>query len=203
MRLSFFFIISIFVLTASCKKSKLETVNNVGSIDSLSYQPSVAGSTWKYDTYINNIKGAEKTSICQSYDSIINSKTYDVYLNQDATLTFNRRDIDKYYNVLTSSTNKTELCVLDASKNVNDTWVGGVNGSDTYYYTIVEKNPTLVQNGITLKNVIKVYNERKDAAGTVTLSGYAWYAQGVGNIKSTGTISSIPIEVILTSADIK
>lgn len=187
----------------SCKKSTLKSVNNTGSIDSLSYQPNQAGSTWKFDIYLQGIKNGTKTIVCQSYDSTINNKVYDVMMNNDGSLDFTRRDQDKYYTVLTASTNKTELCVLDVSKSNNQEWIGGVNGTDTYYYTIVERQSSQVINGITLKNTIKVFNQRKNASGNVTLSGYAYYAQGIGNYKNEGTLANIPVEFILTSADIK
>jgi len=110
--------------------------------------------------------------------------------------------VDKYFYVLSTSTNKTELCALDVAKNINETWIGGINGSDTYKYTIKEKLPTLVINGIALKNVIKVYNERYEN-GILKDDGYIWYAQGIGNFKTELKINTIPLEIILTSADIK
>lgn len=195
---------SFIILLIACKKSKLQNVTiTPGSVDSLSYQPSVYGSTWIYDVKLNGVKTGTKTVVCQNYDTVINSKQYDVFLNNDSSKEFIRKDSTKYYNVLTASSKNIELCVLDVSKNINDTWIGGINGSDTYYYTITEKKATFVQNGINLKNVITVYTERKDTNGNVTLSGTSIYAQGVGNINSSGKIGSIPTEVILTSAEIK
>ena len=193
---------SIIILNTACKKSKLESINNVGSIDSLSYQPAVSGSTWKYDNYLSGVKSPGKTTICQNFDTTFNSKIYDVYLNNDGSYNYSRKEVDKYYYVLSTSTNKTELCALDVAKNINETWIGGINGSDTYKYTIKEKLSTLVVNGITLKNVIKVYNERYENS-ILKDDGYIWYAQGIGNFKTELKINTIPLEIILTAADIK
>lgn len=187
----------------SCKKTKIKSIETNNSVDSLTYQPKVPGSTWTYQVLLAGVPNKTYTTTRLTYDTTINGKTYQVFDAGSEGFQYIRQDGDKYYSVLTSSTNKIELMVIDAAKNVNDTWIGGVNGSDTYYYTIVEKFPAYYLDGFTFKNVLKIYQERKDASNTVTLSGYSYYAQGVGQVVSEGTIASVPIKVKVISVDLK
>ena len=53
-----------------------------------------------------------------------------------------------------------------------------------------------------LKNVLKIHQERK-TSGVVNLEGDFYYAQGVGQIKSEGSISGLPVNIKLISVDLK
>lgn len=186
----------------SCKK-KIKSVNTNNSVDSLTYQPKVPGSKWTYRVSIAGVSNKTYNTTRLTYDSTINSKVYQVFDSENDGLQFIRQDGDKYYSVLTTSTNKTELMIIDASKNVNESWVGGVNGSDTYTYTMLEKNPVYYLDGFSFKNVLKIHQERTNGSGNVTLSGDSYYAQGIGQVLSEGSLSSIPIEIKLISVDLK
>lgn len=187
----------------SCKKAKIEEVNTNNSKDSLTYQPKVPGSKWSYKMTIALVNNSNYNTIRENYDSVINGKTYAVFNSEVEGKQFIRQDGDKYYSVLTSSTNKVELLMLDASRAVNDTWVGGVNGSDTYYYTILEKFPVYVLDGFTFKNVLRIKLERKDGSNITTMTAEAYYAQGIGQIRSEGTVASVPVSVKLITVDLK
>jgi hypothetical protein len=194
----------LFIGFSSCKKKTIEYVNTNNSKDSLTYQPKVPGSKWSYLLSSSLINKTYNTTR-QNYDTVFNGKTYAVFFSEfelEGTQ-YVRQDGDKYYSVLTTSTNKTELLMLDAAKGVNDTWVGGVNGTDTYYYTIVDKFPVYTLDGFTFKNVIHVKMERKDASNAVTLSAEGYFAQGVGQIISKGDLVGIPFETKLISVDLK
>ncbi len=192
------------IMSLSCKKKKtIESVNTNNSKDSLTYQPKVPGSKWTYQVTLNGIINSTYSVTRLDYDTVCNSQTYQVFHDEKQGNQYIRQGGGKYHSVLTAAANKTELMIIDTSKNVNDTWVGGINGTDTYYYTMKDKYPTYTLDGFTFKNVLKIYQERKDANNNVTLSGESYYAQGVGNILSTGTIAGIPIEVKLITVDLK
>lgn len=200
----FLFFSFILLSLASCKKKKIQEVNTNNSKDSLTYQPKVPGSKWSYSLSSALVNKTYNTTR-QTYDTVFNGKTYAVFYSEfelEGWL-YVRQDGDKYYSVLTTSTNKTELMMIDASKGVNDTWVGGVNGTDTYYYTILEKFPVYVLDGFTFKNVLHIKMERKDASNAVTLSAEAYFAQGVGQIQSKGELLGIPFQTKLISVDLK
>jgi hypothetical protein len=193
----------IIICNFACKKKKPVVLPTVTK-DSLTYQPHIADSKWTYDLFISGIKNSVSTVTRVHLDSSFNGIVYNVYYNEpENKYSFSREQAGKYYNVLATSTNKTELIVLDTTKNINETWHGGINGSDNYFYTITEKLIDYNLNGTIYKRVLKVFQERKDAGGNVTLSGNTWYAKGVGQIQTEGTIIGIPIELKLTTVDIK
>lgn len=202
MRYSFILLSTIILFNLSCKKSPSTLVTSTK--DTLTYQPITADSKWEYDVFVGGVKTSSNSVICLSRDTTFNAKSYDVFLNMpDSTFSYNRASGANYYNVLSTSTNKTELLILDTTKNIGETWVGGTNGSDTYNYTITEKLTNYLQDGVTYKRVLKVSQERKNASGNVTLSGDTYYAQGVGQIKIAGQISGITVEYRITQATIK
>ncbi|MBL7764631.1 MAG: hypothetical protein JNJ58_00935 [Chitinophagaceae bacterium] len=200
--LLFLIFISVIAIS-SCKKKKIESVNTNNSKDSLTYQPSVPGSKWTYVMTVAGVSNTTYNTTRLTYDTTINSKVYHVFNSETEGQQYIRQDGDKYYSVLTAATNKTELLIIDASKNVNESWVGGVNGSDTYTYTMKEKFATYQLDGFTFKNVLKIYQERTNGSGNVTLSGDTWYAQGVGQVKTEGTISGISVDIKLITVDLK
>lgn len=191
----------------ACKKPKIKAVNTNDSRDSLTYQPKVPGSRW---TYTRSVLGQNTTYnfVRLTYDTISNGATFPVFQNDIDANQYIRQDGDKYYSVLTASTQKPTLLVLDAAKNVNESWIGGVNGSDTYTYTMKEKIPIYFLDGFTFKNVLKVYTERTTGSpNNITLAGDTYYAQGIGQVKTDGFVKSngitVNVLVKLISVDLK
>jgi hypothetical protein len=200
--LSILICISFFV---ACKKPKIESVNTNNSVDSLTYQPKVPGSRWTYTKTIF-LSNSDYNFLRLTTEATINGKTYPVFYSDDPTIggeQYIRQDGDKYYSVLTASTTKPELLVLDVSKNVNESWVGGVNGSDTYTYTMKEKYPFYALDNFIFKNVLRIGQVRTNGSGNTTLSGDTYYAQGIGMVKTDGTISGIPVSIKLKSIDLR
>ena len=174
----------------ACKKSTIQSVNTNNSKDSLTYQPKVAGSKWVYRRTIGGVQNTDYTFIRLTTDTTAYSATFQSFSSDDnATNKLNqyiRQEGDKYYNILTASTNKPQLLILDAARNVNESWLGGVNGSDTYTYTMKEKLPVYVLDNFIFKNVLVVHLER---TGPNPLSADTYYAQGVGQVQSVGTVT--------------
>jgi hypothetical protein len=172
----------------SCKKSSpaIESINTNNSSDSLTYQPKNAGSKWFYTRVTTlGIDSFYFTSL--NYDTTAYGSSFHVFKDDFLGNQYIRQDGGKYYTIITNSTNKPQILVLDTSKNLNEWWQGGVNGNDTYSYKIVERIPSYSLDNFTFRNVIKVYGERVQNNGgvnTVTLKGDIYYAQGVGQIKS-------------------
>ena len=201
------YILSIFICMLSliaCKKATIKSVNTNNSKDSLTYQPKVSGSKWVYRRTIGGVQNTTYTFIRLSTDTVLYGSTFQTFSSDDnATNQANqyiRQEGDKYYNILTASTNKPQLLILDADRNVNESWLGGVNGSDTYTYTMKDKIPIYVLDGFTFKNVLVVHLER---TGPNPLSGDTYYAQGVGQVQSVGTVNNISAVVKLQTVDLK
>ena len=193
---------------AACKKATIKSVNTNNSKDSLTYQPKVAGSKWVYKRTIGGIQNTTYTFIRLDADTLAYGSTFQTFSSDDnATNQVNqyiRQDGDKYYNILTASSNKIQLLILDAAKNINESWLGAVNGSDTYTYTMRDKIPSYVLDGFTFKNVLVVHLER---TGPNPLSGDTYYAQGVGQVQSIGTVNAngtnLSARVKLITLDLK
>ena len=188
----------------ACKKSTIKSVNTNNSKDSLTYQPKVPGSKWIYRRTIGGVQNTTYTFVRLTTDTVAFNSTFQTFSSDDnATNKLNqytRQEGDKYYNILTASTNKPQLLVLDVARNVNESWLGGVNGNDTYTYTMKEKIPVYVLDGFTFKNVLVVHLER---TGPNPLAGDTYYAQGVGQVQSVGTVNNISAVVKLQTLDLK
>ena len=205
------YLIPIFISLLSliaCKKATIQSINTNNSKDSLTYQPKVPGSKWTYRRTIGGFQNTDYTFIRLTTDTTAYGATFQSFSSDDnATNKVNqyiRQEGNKYYNILTASTNKPQLLVLDAARNVNESWLGGVNGSDTYTYTMKEKIPVYTLDGFTFKNVLVVHLER---TGPNPLSADTYYAQGVGQVQTVGTVTvggnNVSAVVKLLTLDLK
>ncbi|MEO5967036.1 MAG: hypothetical protein ABIP69_02145 [Ferruginibacter sp.] len=193
----------LFTLSA-CKKPKIEKIETNNSSDSLTYQPKVAGSKWIYNRYAaGGLSNRDYNFIRRAEDSLYRGKTFNLYDSEIDGLQLLRQEGNKYYQVLTASTNKPVLLVLDADKNIGESWVGGVNGSDTYTYVITQKLPVYVLDGFTFRNTIVVNQIRTNTSGNTTMNVDSYYAQGVGLVKSEGVVSSFGVTIKLLVLDLR
>lgn len=185
----------------ACKKATIESIQTNNTRDSLTYQPKVPGSSWTYRRTIGGFQNTTFTFRRLTTDTTAYGSTFQVFSSDDNTTNnlnqYIRQDGNKYYSILTGSTNKPQLLVLDADKNIGESWQGGTNGSDTYTYTMKNKIPVYVLDNYTFKNVLVVTLNR---TGPNPATGDTYYAQGVGQVKSEGTVTAGGITV---SADVK
>ncbi|MFN0082193.1 MAG: hypothetical protein ACKVOM_06705 [Ferruginibacter sp.] len=198
------YMIGLFIIIlciTSCKKATIQSINTNNSRDSLTYQPKVPGSKWTYRRTVGGIQNTTFTFLRLTADTNAYGSAFQIFSSDDNTTSnlnqYIRQEGNKYYSILTGSTNKPQLLVLDTDKNVNESWLGGTNGSDTYTYTMKQKIPVYVLDNFTFKNVLVV---RLDRTGPNPASGDTYYAQGVGQVKSEGTVTAGGITV---SADVK
>lgn len=193
------FIILLYI--TSCKKATIESIQTNNTKDSLTYQPKVPGSKWTYRRTVGGFQNTTFTFLRLTNDTSAYGSTFQIFSSDDNTTSnlnqYIRQEGNKYYSILTGSTNKPQLLVLDADKNIGESWLGGTNGSDTYTYTMKEKIPSFQLDGFTFKNVLVVTLNR---TGPNPAIGDTYYAQGVGQVKSTGTVTFGGITV---SADVK
>jgi hypothetical protein len=204
------YLLLIIIGFTNCKKDTVieSIVTVVGSRDSLSYQPSVPGSSWVYTRTVSVLAPTDYNFVSLSYDTSHLGFTFHVFSDDLNGNQYLRQDGERYYTIFTPGTTKPQLLVLDTSKSINQSWIGGVNGDETFTYTIKEKIPSLTIDALTFRNVYRVYNERtKTLTGLVTTYGDIYYAQGIGLIKSDLTIvsgtTSIPVSIKIKRATIK
>lgn len=198
------FVLIIVAVTFSCKKSKIGSVNQNQSRDSLTYQPSVPGSKWTYRRTVAGFGVSTYDYIRASNDTALYGKTFKVFTNSNGDANqYVRQDAGLYYSILTASTNKPEFLILDTAKQIGQSWIGGVNGTDTYTFTMKEKLPIYQLDGFTFKNVLVVHQERTNSSGSVTLDGDTYFAQGVGQVYTIGTSNGLAVTVKLITLDLK
>jgi len=191
----------LFLSVTACKKATIDSINTNNTRDSLTYQPKVPGSKWTYRRTVGGIQNTTFTFLRLTTDTTAYGSAFQTFSSDENTSgnpnQYIRQDGNKYYSILTGSTNNPQLLVLDAGKNVGESWLGGINGSDTYTYTMKEKIPSFQLDGFTFKNVLVVTLNR---TGPNPATGDTYYAQGVGQVKSTGTVT---LGGITVSADVK
>ena len=198
-----YFIPFLFCLVSliACQKAEIQTVNTNNSRDSLTYQPKVPGSKWTYRRTVGGFQNTTFTFLRLSTDTTAYGSSFQIFSSDDNTTSnlnqYIRQEGNKYYSILTGSTNKPQLLVLDADKNVGESWLGGINGSDTFNYRMKDKLPTYQLDGFNFKNVLVVTLNR---TGPNPAIGDTYYAQGVGQVQSIGTVTVGGINV---SANVK
>lgn len=218
-----FFVFSLFILVITgCKKDKSPENNNTENFMSLS-----PGSTWTYETQ-NNLTAAVTTNMVtsSSKDSLINAKTYHVFLNSNGFP-------NDYYNItgndyftfrnlgLTAGNVVVESIYLKANGAAGINWSQVVNVPVagfpspipvTYTNTITAKGISKTVNGISYTNVIHTTTTIAVAGlppGSITTDIQSYYAPKVGLIESKNKINlsllSINIDqnTILKSSSIK
>ncbi len=79
----------------------------------------------------------------------------------------------------------------------------GFIARDTYTFTMKEKIPIYQLDGFTFKNVLVVNQQRTNGSNNVTLDGDTYFAQGVGQVYSIGTVSGLAVTVKLITLDLK
>ena len=198
------YLIPIFISLLSliaCKKATIKSIQTNNTRDSLTYQPKVPGSKWTYRRTVGNIQNTTFTFLRLTTDTAAYSSSFQIFSSDDNTTSnlnqYLRQDGNKYYSILTGSTNKPQLLVLDADRNIGESWLGGINGSDTFNYRMKDKLPTYQLDGFNFKNVLVVTLNR---TGPNPAIGDIYYAQGVGQVQSIGTVT---VGGITVSANVK
>ncbi len=204
----FLFALLAIVLYSSCKKTTIESIKENNSRDSLTYQPKVPGSKWTYRRTIPVLGSTTYSFERLTYDTTIGGLLYSVFSNTGDSYgnQYIRQDAAKYFSILTASTNKPAILVLDTAKNIAESWVGGVNGNDTYTFTMKQKIASYTLDNFSFRNVLVVHQERTtvtNGVSNVTLSGDTYYAQGIGQVYSEGTVSSVPVTIKVLTVDLK
>lgn len=190
------------ILIAACTKPTPPEVTKDKTKKNENYMPLSEGSEWVFGLKVNNVPIQDIKTVSTDRDTTIHGEVYHIFISDAEGLQYIRHDGAEYYNVLSASSLMTPIKMLDTTKAINEKWIGGKNGSDTYEYTIVAKYPTYTIDTYVHENVIEVKQERKDASNVVTLSSTSFFALGVGQVHSKGVLNSLPMELVLKKATI-
>jgi hypothetical protein len=189
-------------MVTSCKKDDPGT----GTPTISKFITTTPGTTWTYQTTDNSTSEVTTyTRTSSDRDTTINSKLYHIFNNTDLNGTtqayYNNTGNDYYqFSTLAAALDPIELNYFNDSKNVGETWTQSVTApvpnspipltlTIRINYSVVEKGTSLVVNGKTYTNVVKVKSDITiDPIPFVTISTtsniYNYYAPKYGLIKS-------------------
>ena len=188
-------------MATSCKKD--ETVTPGIS----KFITTTPGTTWNYQTTDNSTSEVSTyTRVSSSRDTNISSKVYHIFNNTDINGTteayYNNTGNDYYqFSTLAAGLDPIDLNYLNDTKIVGETWNQSVSVpvpnapipdlmlTIRINYSVVEKGNSLVVNGKTYNNVVKVKSDITidpvfGLSVTTTSNIYNYYAPKYGLIKS-------------------
>lgn len=157
-------------MATSCKKDDPGT----GTPTISKFITTTPGTTWTYQTTDNSTSEVSTyTRTSSDRDTTINSKLYHIFNNTDVNGTteayYNNTGNDYFqFSTLAAALDPIDLNYLNDAKNVGETWnqsvsvpvpnspIPGLMLTVRINYSVEEKGTSLVVNGITYNNVIKV-----------------------------------------------
>ena len=192
-----------FISVVSCSKGGGDSSSPPAPVDK--YMSTTAGSTWSYENTDNvAVTTSPYTLTSTSRDSIVNTKSYHVYINSS-------NNASEYYNIsggdYTSFQNlpaavggsKAENLYLKDNVSLNTSWsqsynisISGVTVKVTLTNKIVETGVNLTINGTTYTKVIHVQTSiTADGVPPASLTSdiQSYYAPKVGLVQNTTKIN--------------
>lgn len=188
-------------MATSCKK------DDNGTPGISKFITTTPGTSWNYQTTDNSTSEVSNyTRVSSSRDTTINSKLYHIFNNTDVNGTteafYNNTGNDYYqFSNLAAGLDPIDLNYLNDTKIVGETWnqsvsvpvpnspIPGLMLTIRINYSVVEKGTSLVVNGKTYDNVVKVKSEITidpifGISVSTTSNIFNYYAPKYGLIKS-------------------
>jgi hypothetical protein len=167
---------------------KKDSLVDTSAIRIFNFQPITIGSEWKF-VYKHPLTGdtIHYTLTCTNRDTTLqDSKIYRVFDGTQNTKEYHMvQDTWNYWTTIPGSSTIRPLLILKSNAQENETWVGAINGNDTYYQTLVSKNIIYKVDNTTYKNVM-VVNQKRITGGQTTLNATIYIAEGIGIVYSIG-----------------
>jgi hypothetical protein len=188
-------------MATSCKK------DDAGTPAISKFITTTPGTSWNYQTTDNSTSEVSTyTRISSNRDTTINSKLYHIFNNTDVNGTteayYNNTGNDYYqFSTLAPGLDPIDLNYLNDTKIVGETWnqsisvpvpnspIPGLMLTIRINYSVVEKGTSLVVNGKTYNNVVKVKSDITidpifGLSVSTTSNIFNYYAPKYGLIKS-------------------
>ncbi len=200
MKKAIFALCTMAIFTVSCKKDDPAPPVDPGATK---FMTLTAGASWNYETIDNLLSSTSTfTRTSTNRDSTINGKSYHVFTNSNGNSDYYAISGNDYLNYasLTAPLDPVEFLYLKDNVAVGGNWSQSVPVSvpglpfpltATVTNTVLEKGGSLVVNGTTYTNVIKVKTDISVAgipASAISTNINSYFAPKFGQIKSDAQI---------------
>ncbi len=196
-----FFFVAILLIT-SCKKKPTTVIT--GIVLPETFLPNTAGSSWEYA--ISGILSGTKTVAPTGRDTTFaDYPTYKFNIMDAGSngYDYQCRQGSNYYITVPYSTTSKPYHVIKGDAAINDKWIGAINGTDTYYVQLLEKNISYTLDTTTFTNTLHLKQTRVDNSGNTTMDLDTYVAYNVGIVYTAGTVSGFNYKSKLVKAFIK
>jgi hypothetical protein len=184
----------------SCKKKTSVLIASTPQ----TYLPNTLGSHWKYD--LNFPIPSTKEIYVTGRDTTFATSPNFIFNIMDAKsagFEYQSKVNDDYYITVPGSQNHTPYKVIKGDAVVGEQWLGAVNGTDSYFVKLLEKDISFKMDTVVFPKTLHIQQIRKLKNGSIDMNLDTWVAYGVGIVKSSGTLLNFPYTSRLILADIR
>jgi hypothetical protein len=169
-----------------------------------SYMPDKQGSLWKYS--LSGIVNGSKQVLATGRDTVFTDyPNYTFKILDAGSFGYEyscKQGNDYYITVPYSATSKPYLVIKDAAA-IGETWIGAINGTDTYKVQLLEKNISHEVNNVNFEKVLHIRQTRIDKNNDKTMDLDTWVAYHYGVVHTEGSVSGFPYTSKVTSVEVK
>ena len=190
-----FSLVMMLVLNFACKKKTTEEPAPIDTVTEGLFLPTKVNSTWTYDTGV--VKSV--ITITNNYKSVF-GKTYNEYTmvyNSVTSKAYYAYSKNEYTSLYTDTAGSQEITYLKESPIVGQKWNDAITVASSpviYKYEVLETTASVNNGTVSFSNVVHV----KLSIGT-TYTNDAYYAKGVGLVKSVTNNNSVITTSLLKS----
>jgi hypothetical protein len=185
----------------SCKRKPIVIINPV--ILPESYLPTTTGSTWEYQlggllSSINTVTATSRDTTFSNFTDI----SFNVLNVNNSGEDYQTKKGNDYYMTVPGSSINRPYKIIKGDAVINEKWIGAVNGTDTYFVQLLEKDIVYQLDTAKFEKTLHLKQTRVNGTNTnMTLD--TWVAYNVGFIYTDGNVSGFPYSSKLIKASVK
>jgi hypothetical protein len=168
-----------------------------------SYIPNSVGSEWTYQ--LGGLLTGTKKVISTGRDTSfpISAIPFKIMQIEGGQQEYEAKVGNDYYTTVPNSTNNTPLKIIKGDAQINEEWIGAINGTDTYFVKMLERDINFNIDTFNFPKTIHIKQTRRDVNGIKTMDLDTWIAYNIGYVKTSGTLIGFPYSATITKAIIK
>lgn len=196
------YIIICLAFVMSCKKKTTTIIQPPAKPES--FLPTTTGSTWQYQlggiaSGINNVTSTGRDTTFPNFLDF----TYKVVAINSNAEDYHCRKGNDYYTVVPGSSIHKPYKIIKGDAQINEKWIGAINGTDTYYVQLLEKDILYQLDTVKFEKTWHIQQTRATANNTTNMKLDTWIGYNVGYLYTNGTIAGFPYSSKLIKAEIK